>query len=163
PGFRFDDCRTQRNLDDYGRAQGKALGKAFRGHGVRVDRIMSSLICRCMDTAYLMAVGKVEKSWALVPDSYGLPADRLRVLREMVSTWRGPGTLVLVTYGFTIRPPDRDHSSPGRDGGAQADARCRRRGPDRAATVTVLMTKSATLVLSLTIAQSILVRADEVV
>ena len=26
PGFRFDDCKTQRNLDDKGRAQGKALG-----------------------------------------------------------------------------------------------------------------------------------------
>ena len=103
PGFRIDDCRTQRNLDGYGRAQGKALGKAFRSHGVRVDRIMSSLICRCMDTAYLMAVGRVERSWALVPDSYGLPLDRLRELREIVSTWRGPGTLVLITHGFTIR------------------------------------------------------------
>jgi len=30
PGFRFDDCKTQRNLDDKGRAQGKALGEAFR-------------------------------------------------------------------------------------------------------------------------------------
>src|SRR5262245_9782671 len=66
PGFRIDDCRTQRNLDDYGRAQGKALGKAFRSHDVRVDRIVSSLICRCMDTASLMAVGQVETSWALV-------------------------------------------------------------------------------------------------
>src|SRR5512144_699618 len=37
PGFRFDDCKTQRNLDDKGRAQGKALGEAFRSHGVRVD------------------------------------------------------------------------------------------------------------------------------
>ena len=26
PGFRIDDCKTQRNLDDKGRAQGKALG-----------------------------------------------------------------------------------------------------------------------------------------
>ena len=103
PGFRFDDCRTQRNLDDYGRAQGKALGKAFRSHGVRVDRIVSSLICRCMDTASLMAIGQVESSWTLVPDRYGLPPDRLRELREIVSTWRGPGTLVLVTHGLTIQ------------------------------------------------------------
>jgi len=104
PGFRFDDCRTQRNLDDYGRAQGKVLGKAFRSHGVRVDRIVSSPICRCMDTAYLMAVGRVESSRTLVPDMNGLPPDRLRELREIVSTWRGPGTLVLVTHGFTIQP-----------------------------------------------------------
>ena len=102
-GFRFDDCRTQRNLDDKGRAQGKALGEAFRSHGVRVDRIVSSLICRCMDTASLMAVGQVESSLALVPYTNGLLPERLRELREIVSTWRGPGTLVLVTHGLTIR------------------------------------------------------------
>jgi len=103
-GFRFDDCGTQRNLDEKGRAQGVALGKAFRSHGVRVDRIVSSLICRCMETASLMAVGQVESSYALVPGTNDLPPDRLRELKEMVSTWRGPGTLVLVTHGFTIRP-----------------------------------------------------------
>jgi hypothetical protein len=39
PGFRFDDCKTQRNLDDIGREQARALGEAFRKHGVRVDTI----------------------------------------------------------------------------------------------------------------------------
>src|SRR6266498_3956369 len=104
PGFRFDDCKTQRNLDDKGRAQGKALGEAFRSHGVRVDRIVSSPVCRCMDTASLMAVGQVESYWALVPDRDPNAPVRLRELKEIVSNWRGPGTLVLVTHGFTIRP-----------------------------------------------------------
>ncbi len=104
PGFRFDDCKTQRNLDDKGRAQGKALGEAFRSDGVRVDRIVSSPVCRCMDTASLMAVGQVESSWALVPDRDPTAPVRLRELKDIVSGWRGPGTLVLVTHGFTIRP-----------------------------------------------------------
>jgi hypothetical protein len=39
PGFRIDDCATQRNLDEKGRAQAKALGDVFRKHGVRVDEI----------------------------------------------------------------------------------------------------------------------------
>ena len=104
PGFRFDDCKTQRNLDDKGRAQGKALGEAFRKHGVRVDRVLSSPVCRCMDTASLMAVGTVESSWALVPDRDPTNRARLRELKEIVSTWRGPGTLVLVSHGFTIEP-----------------------------------------------------------
>src|SRR5262245_57569940 len=103
PGFRIDDCKTQRNLDDKGRAQGKALGDAFRSHGVSVDRILSSLVCRCMDTASLMAVGNVESSWALVPDR-DPNRPRLRELKEIVSSWRGPGTLVLVSHGFTIEP-----------------------------------------------------------
>ncbi len=104
PGFRFDDCKTQRSLDDKGRAQGKALGEAFRSHGVRVDRLVSSPVCRCMDTASLMAVGQVESSWALLPDRDPNAPVRLRELKEIVSNWRGPGTLVLVTHGFTIRP-----------------------------------------------------------
>jgi len=104
PGFRFDDCKTQRSLDDKGRAQGKALGEAFRSHGVRVDRLVSSPVCRCMDTASLMAVGQVESSWALLPDRDPNAPVRPRELKEIVSNWRGPGTLVLVTHGFTIRP-----------------------------------------------------------
>jgi len=104
PGFRFDDCKSQRNLDDKGRAQGKALGEAFRNHGVRVDRTLSSPVCRCMDTASLMAVGTVESSWALVPDRDPTNRARLRELKEIVSTWPGPGTLVLVSHGFTIEP-----------------------------------------------------------
>jgi phosphohistidine phosphatase SixA len=104
PGFRMDDCSTQRNLDDNGRAQARALGEAFRNHGVRVDRIASSPVCRCMDTASLMAVGPVERSWALVPDRDSSARVRLRELKEMVGNWRGPETLVLVTHGFTIQP-----------------------------------------------------------
>jgi broad specificity phosphatase PhoE len=102
PGFRFDDCATQRNLDDKGRAQGKALGDSFRSHGVRVDRVVSSPVCRCIDTATLMAVGQVESSWALVPDRDAGNRVRLGELNEIVSGWRG--TLVLVSHGFTIRP-----------------------------------------------------------
>jgi broad specificity phosphatase PhoE len=103
PGFRMDDCKTQRNLDELGRQQARALGEAFRQRGVRVDRVLSSPVCRCVDTAELMAVGEVAKSVALLPDR-GEPRVRLQELKEIVSGWRGPGTLVLVTHGFTISP-----------------------------------------------------------
>jgi phosphohistidine phosphatase SixA len=105
PGFKIDDCMTQRNLDEIGREQAKALGEAFRAHGVRVDRIQSSPWCRCMETAQLMAVGPVESAWALDPATDRNPnaPAALRTLKEMVADWRGPGTLVLVTYGLTVR------------------------------------------------------------
>src|SRR5262245_112943 len=103
PGFRLDDCKTQRNLDEVGRQQAQALGAAFRQHGVRVDRILASPVCRCVDTAELMAVGDVEKSVALLPDRTQPPV-RLLELKALVAGWRGPGTLVLVTHGFTISP-----------------------------------------------------------
>lgn len=124
PGFKLEDCATQRNLDEAGREQARALGEAFRRHGVRVDRVVSSPWCRCVDTARLMAVGAVETSWALVPDAGGVLLEpplgpdvtgrrtrserpvpvRFRMLKELVSTWRGPGTLVLVTHAFTVGP-----------------------------------------------------------
>lgn len=50
-----------------------------------------------------MAVGPVESSWALVPDRGPSVPVRLLELKEMVSAWRGPGTLVLVTHAFTVR------------------------------------------------------------
>jgi len=103
PGFKIDDCTTQRNLDEQGRAEARALGEAFRNHGVRVDRIVSSPWCRCLETARLMAVGPVESSWALVPDRDPRAPLRLLELKEMVSAWRGPGTLVLVTHALTVR------------------------------------------------------------
>jgi phosphohistidine phosphatase SixA len=104
PGFKIDDCKTQRNLDERGREQARALGEAFRSRGVRVDRILSSPWCRCLETAHLMAVGPVEKSWALVPDRAPSVPVRLLELKEMVSAWRGPGTLVLVTHALTVGP-----------------------------------------------------------
>src|SRR5207247_6979544 len=103
PGFRIDDCKTQRNLDEQGRGEARAVGEAFRNHGVRVDRIMSSPWCRCLETARLMAVGPVESSWALVPDRDPSAPVRLLELREMASAWRGPGTLVLVTHALPVR------------------------------------------------------------
>ena len=103
PGFKIDDCKTQRNLDEQGREEARALGVAFRDHGVRVDRVLSSPWCRCLDTARLMAVGTVEPSWALVPDRDPSAPVRLRELQELVGTWNGPGTLVLVTHAFTVR------------------------------------------------------------
>ena len=63
PGFKIDDCATQRNLDELGRAQARAVGEAFRQHGVQVDKILSSPLCRCLETARLMALGPVEVCW----------------------------------------------------------------------------------------------------
>ena len=104
PGFRLEDCKTQRNLDEIGREQARALGEAFRRHGVRVDRIVSSPWCRCLETARLLTVGSVESSWSLVPDRDPSTPVRLLELRELVSAWRGPGTLVLITHALTVRP-----------------------------------------------------------
>jgi broad specificity phosphatase PhoE len=53
PGFRLDDCRMQRNLSAAGRAQAQDFGRQFATRGIRVDRVLSSRWCRCVDTAKL--------------------------------------------------------------------------------------------------------------
>jgi phosphohistidine phosphatase SixA len=101
PGFKIDDCATQRNLDELGRAQARAIGEAFRQHGVLVDKILSSPLCRCLETARLIALGPVES--VLTVASSDRSPEGLPALKQMVANWRGPGTLVLVTHGFTVK------------------------------------------------------------
>ena len=51
PGFRLQDCSTQRNLSEEGRQQARRLGETLRRAGVKVDEVLSSRWCRCLDTA----------------------------------------------------------------------------------------------------------------
>ena len=51
PGFVLEDCRTQRNLSDEGRAQAARIGQWFREQGLTPARVRSSPWCRCLDTA----------------------------------------------------------------------------------------------------------------
>src|SRR5687768_16228609 len=53
PHSRLDDCSTQRNLDDNGRAQARRIGEAFRQRGIAVGEVLSSPRCRCLDTGRL--------------------------------------------------------------------------------------------------------------
>jgi broad specificity phosphatase PhoE len=53
PGFRLDDCATQRNLSEAGRAESRRLGREFDRRGIRIDEVLTSRWCRCVDTARL--------------------------------------------------------------------------------------------------------------
>ena len=46
PDAKLEDCSTQRNLDDNGRAQARHIGEAFRAHGIAVGVVRSSPRCR---------------------------------------------------------------------------------------------------------------------
>jgi phosphohistidine phosphatase SixA len=54
PGLRLEDCGTQRNLSDEGRAHARRVGAAFKAHGVTPARVLSSQWCRCIETAELV-------------------------------------------------------------------------------------------------------------
>lgn len=51
PGFRLEDCSTQRNLSAEGRAQSRRMGLWFTSRGLVPAAVRSSQWCRCLDTA----------------------------------------------------------------------------------------------------------------
>jgi broad specificity phosphatase PhoE len=105
PGFRLDDCATQRNLTDEGRAHARRLGEAFRARGIPVGRVLSSPWCRCLETARLAFSETPEVSTPL-SNLFGRPEAhdaQVRQLRPILSAAPVRGNLVLVTHGSTIQ------------------------------------------------------------
>ena len=104
PGFRLDDCATQRNLSDAGREEARRIGEAFRARGIPVGRVLSSRWCRCLETARL-AFGRAEP-WEALDSLYDAPVrerERTEAVRALIAAGVGPGNLVLVTHNFNIR------------------------------------------------------------
>ncbi|MEW5967512.1 MAG: histidine phosphatase family protein [Pseudomonadota bacterium] len=105
PGFRLDDCASQRNLDASGRAQAAAVGDWLRAQGVRQARVHSSQWCRCQETARLLGLGAVTPTPAL-NSFFGEPQARdgtLQALRAFLAQQPADGPLlVLVTHQVNI-------------------------------------------------------------
>lgn len=105
PEFRLGDCTTQRNLDERGRAQARAIGAWLRSRGVSAAAVYSSQWCRCLETARLLGIGPVIELPAL-NSFYELTQNRepnLRELRAFLGTRPEHGLpTVLVTHQVTI-------------------------------------------------------------
>lgn len=105
PGFRLDDCGTQRNLDDSGRHQARTLGTRLANAGVVAARVYSSQWCRCLETARLLQLGPVTGLPAL-NSFFERPQERAATIAALCSFLAslpldGP-PVVLVTHQFTI-------------------------------------------------------------
>lgn len=104
PGFRLEDCGTQRNLDARGRAQARAWGAALRQQRVAIAGVYSSAWCRCRETASLMDLGEVRHLPAL--DSFFEARDRreaqTEALKTFIAGWQAPGTLLLVSHQVNV-------------------------------------------------------------
>jgi len=103
PTARLDDCSTQRNLDDNGRAQARRVGEAFQQRGITVATVLSSPRCRCLDTGRL-AFGRAE-AWSVLQGALNDTALRQRLVAEIkqrIAEHRDGPPLVLVTHGSVI-------------------------------------------------------------
>src|SRR4051794_14330672 len=103
-GFKLDDCSTQRNLSERGRAEAVAMGAQIRANGISFTRITSSPWCRCVETAKLMDLGPVDIEPAF-SNAFVLRDRREELRRDasaILNTW-ADGTLLVVTHGANIQ------------------------------------------------------------
>jgi broad specificity phosphatase PhoE len=103
PGAKLEDCSTQRNLDEDGRAQARRIGEAFRRNAVSVGKVLSSPRCRCLDTARL-AFGWVEP-WDVLQGALNdteLRRSRLAETRKAIDAHDAGAPLILVTHGSVV-------------------------------------------------------------
>ena len=102
PGFKLDDCSTQRNLSKDGIIQSKQIGKLFIKNNIKINQVLSSQWCRCKDTAKYAF--KEFKEFDALNSTFQSPFDKnetkqIKDLKDFVSTWDGKGkNLVLITH-----------------------------------------------------------------
>jgi phosphohistidine phosphatase SixA len=100
----LNDCQTQRNLSEEGRAQARRIGEFFQLQGVPVNMVWSSQWCRTRETADLAFPGK-RVDQAAFNSFFGEPdaaPAQTREARALLDAWRGDGLLVVVTHQVNI-------------------------------------------------------------
>ena len=108
PGYRLDQCSTQRNLGEVGRQQSVLIGRWLAAQGVSTPKIFSSAWCRCKDTARLLALGSVtvEPSLNSFFDDMSLATSQTAALQRFITASlkaypKQP--LILVTHHVNIQ------------------------------------------------------------
>lgn len=100
----YEDCATQRNLTDSGRAEARAIGAALREFRIPVGKVLASPFCRTMETAQL-----IFDRAKIAPAVRGGPAqpespERYAALRELLATPVSGGTnLAIISHGNPFR------------------------------------------------------------
>ena len=104
--FKLNDCSTQRNLSEQGRADAKDIGAWLKSKKVKIHRVESSRWCRAKETAKLMDIGNVRLNKNL--DSLFNAADPVKhpqtaaVRKQIVSHRNQDGLLVMVGHFVNI-------------------------------------------------------------
>ena len=103
PGFKLDDCSTQRNLSDSGRAEARRLGASFKERNVPVARVLASPWCRTLETARIaFGVDAHPESTLANLFEHGHNRERqVAAFRTLVAAAPKQGNIILVTHGST--------------------------------------------------------------
>ena len=99
----YENCATQRNLTDAGRADARAIGAALRELGIPVTRVLASPYCRTLETGRLI-FGRAEPSLAVRGGPVEADAQRYAELRTLLSTPVLRGTnIAIASHGNPYR------------------------------------------------------------
>ena len=104
PGYKLDDCSTQRNLVDSGRAHARRTGEAFRRNGIVFQRLLTSPWCRCKETA-LLAMGREAEVFPPLSNLVGRSqhtAEQVAALKTYLATLDANTRVLFVTHGIVI-------------------------------------------------------------
>lgn len=81
PGFRLDECRTQRLLSIAGREESRQIGRWFSARKLTPSAVLSSQWCRCKETAEL-AFGDYTE-WPALNSTFRQNGDQAAQTREL--------------------------------------------------------------------------------
>ena len=103
--FNIKDCSTQRNLNKNGIKQSKKVGLFFKKNKIKIDKILSSEWCRCIDTAKY-AFENFETFDALnsfYDEKFAANETRqINDLKKYIKNWDSDKNLVFVTHYVVI-------------------------------------------------------------
>ena len=101
-GFKINDCKTQRNLNQAGIEQSKRIGNLFKDKNIPIDQVLSSQWCRCKDTAKYAFQNFQE--FSALNSTFQSPFDKnepkqVTEIINLIKNWNGKGkNLVLITH-----------------------------------------------------------------
>ena len=103
--FNINDCSTQRNLNEEGRAQSEKIGNFFKNKNIKIHKVLSSEWCRCKETAKI-AFGNYQTFNALnsfYDERFAKnKSKQIKDLKDYIDNWENDSNLIIVTHYVVI-------------------------------------------------------------
>jgi len=100
---KFEDCRTQRNLNEEGRVQSKKIGNFFKKNKIDFYKVLSSPFCRCVETAKLANLNYEISNLAITLKSTELEK-RINEIKKYIEKNTMGGNIIFITH-FNVANP----------------------------------------------------------
>ena len=100
------DCSVQRDLSPRGIAQAKLIGEFFNKNNIPIDKVLTSIYCRCFKTAEPITKD-YEISKMLISagrDEFKKKAKQLKQVRKYIQKWNSDKNLIIVSHFNVINP-----------------------------------------------------------